>query len=154
MGWIGAYVWADAAGKWYSEIADKEVERFGAFGGSVLGAQSAKFWPEVYGFTLTGGDMHQGEQDTYMDLVAPIDGHYHAVLSGVSLENDNSGDCNYPPSYHICFANRSIISFLPSARQFPNIEVTETGTKWTDKGVIPANQKHHYVFEGDKYVEQ
>ncbi len=124
-------------------------------GRTLPGAQSAKFCPEVYGFTLTGDDMHYGEQDTYMDLVAPIDGHYHAVLSGVSLENDNSGNCGDGSILlSICYANHSTILFLPSARKLADIEVTETGTKWTHKGVIPANQKHHYVFEGDKYVEQ
>jgi uncharacterized membrane protein len=154
---IGAYVYARREGGWTPEIADREIGRFGAWG--VAGkARVIKVAPEVYGFSLTIDDMHQGEADSSELFVAPVSGHFHPVLS-IGTESDNKGNCgSTDPEMTLghapCVESESTIHFLNSIHNgYFDIEVDESGTANPDQGVIPTNSRKIYLFSGEKYVE-
>jgi hypothetical protein len=154
---IGAYVYARREGGWTPEIADKEIGRFGAWG--VAGkARVVRFAPEVFGFSLTIDDMHQGEADSSELFVAPESGHFHPVLS-LGIESDNKGNCGSTDPEMIlghapCVQSESTIHFLNSIHNgYFDIEVDELGTANTDQGVIPTNSRKIYLYSGEKYVE-
>ncbi len=165
---IGAYVFAKLGRRWTPEIADKEVDQFGAFGhafgipdhghpnGDEGSAQAVKFAPNVYGFSLTHSDGQQGIGGTFELFVAPVENHYQPVLSQ-GIEGDNGGACG-PESANLfrhavpCYGFKSTVRFLSSVHAgFFDIEVDQAGTEDSDQGIIPANNKKLYFFSGDKY---
>ena len=153
---IGAYVFARREGGWIAEIIDKEIGRFGAWGAAGK-AKVVKFAPDVYGFSLTLDDMHQGEADSSELFVAPVSGHFRPVLS-LGIESDNKGNCGSTDPETIlghtpCVQSESTIHFLNSIHNgYFDIEVDESGTAYTDQGVIPTNGRKLYLFSSEKYV--
>jgi uncharacterized RDD family membrane protein YckC len=168
---LGAYLFAARAGQWISEIGDREVDWFGAFGhafgipdrdhpnGADVNdgnAQAVKFAADVYGFSLTHGDGGQGIWGQFELFVAPVKNHYQPVLS-LDIEGDNAMDCGPTSTFQSpCYGYKSKVRFLNSVHaDFFDIEVDRAGTTKNSNGVvIPANQKTVYFFSGDKYVEQ
>jgi hypothetical protein len=147
---IGAYVFANREGRWVPEIADKEAARFGAFG-TTGPAQAVKFAPDVYGFSITLEDMHQGQGDTAQQFIAPVNNHYRQVLL-LNTEEDNAGACG--PDLSPCYQSKSTVRFLNSVHGLFDIEVYKSGTEYSNQGVTPADSHKLYVLVGDKYVEQ
>jgi hypothetical protein len=174
---IGAYVFADRGSRWIAEIADKEITQFGAFGhafglgddkhpnGDQGEAQAVRFGPNVYGFSLTSEDSHQGIAYTTETFVAPVEGRYQPVLS-VGLAYSSEGDCGPSGSFQsTCDESTSTVRFLNSVHAgFFDIEVDEVnrlrgGVEVSQAGqysvsqMTPASQKKLYIFSGGKYVE-
>jgi hypothetical protein len=148
---IGVFILASREGRWAPKAADRNAFQFGAFGNAGT-AQAARFAPGVYGFALALGDMHQGIGDTTELFVAPVGNHYQPVLT-LNTEEDNSGQCG-PPKLPACYKNSSTVRFLNSSHTLFDIEVDETGTDYTDHGIVPADHERLYLFDGTRYVEQ
>lgn len=170
---IGTYLFAKH-GRWLLEQANNDVDRWGSYGhvfgdtdpdhpnGAYGKAQSVKFGPDVYGFSLTATDGAQDTESTSELFVAPVEGHYQPVLS-LTLAEDNEGDCGPSSVLHTaCYGFKSSVLFLNSTHAgFFDIEVDQSGTgmEWSQAGqysisqVIPANQKKLYFLSGGKYVE-
>ncbi len=111
-----------------------------------------KFAPDKHGFSLSTDDVTQGYATSTEELVAPIEGHFHPVLS-VTTSEDNKGSCG-SPDLPVCFDNHSIISFSGSRRDFFDVDVSQSGTKSDSQSIVPANEVRHYAYDGGKYVEQ
>jgi hypothetical protein len=154
---IGAYVFVSREGGWIAEITDNEIGRSGAWGDAGKAAL-VKFAPEVYGFSLRTDDMHQGEADSSEVFVAPVNGHFHPVLS-LEIASDNAGNCGPTdpdslPGHFPCVQSRSVVHFLDSVHHgFFDIRVDESGTTYQDMAVIPARRTTIYFFSGQKYAE-
>ena len=148
---IGAYIFAKRGRRWILEIADKEIDRFGAFGhafgiaddghpnGTDGQAQEVKFGPDVYGFSLTSTDGGQGIEEQNRLFVAPMENHYRPILTE-DVGGDNGGQCGPSGIFHSpCYEYHSTFRFLDSMHAgFFDIEVDEVGTQDSDQGIIPG----------------
>jgi len=152
---VGADVFAWRGQRWDLESASAAIEFSGGWGEPPT-VDLIAVGPQKHGLLLSSGDLGQGFQSSFKQLLIPL-GKSVEVVWGIQDGGDDTGaidpddTADSPPFYQ----SSATIRFLPgkgdaeSASDYFNIEVVSRGTSLQDDGhhLSPENWTEIYTFK-------
>jgi tetratricopeptide (TPR) repeat protein len=151
---ISGFVFKQKGDKWFLEVEDRYVTFAGTYGvppeANLINLSSNKI-----GVAFTGGDIHQGNINMYLFIMAQVGEKIKEVFN-VTLAESNNGAVPEGEKHNKYYNYDSNYEFISGNNpEFKDIKITIRGTRQDDRGnIISANAVKLYYYSKDKYIEK
>ena len=144
---ISIFVFANRDGKWIPE-REAHVENLSSWG-KPPAVKLQRIGAEEYGVVFSTDDLAQGQYSAEDILMVPRTASSVELLK-IITKASNNGACGGEIR---CYLEYSTYRFEPNHdHKLFDVIVTESGTKWKDRTVVPADGIAHYEYRNGEYV--
>jgi hypothetical protein len=150
-----AGIFAENSDGWTLQSVQPDIAEIGAFGALGGKAEAINLGENHLGVMLKVNDMHQGEAETYLMLLAPVDGKILPIWQGVIGTDDTQTLQCLQKSQAVCPQWVSVLDVLSKAKDgWLQLELRTTGLGERDDGSIgDVSRVQLLQFDGSKYSE-